>query len=53
MHEITVGSVMVQIVREPIKKLHLGVYPPHGRVRVAAPLGVEATACGIKRMKTR
>jgi predicted metal-dependent hydrolase len=28
----------VQIVRKDIKNLHLGVYPPSGRVRVAAPL---------------
>lgn len=25
------------VVRKDIKNLHLGVYPPHGRVRVAAP----------------
>lgn len=36
-HEITVGDVAVQVVRKPIKNLHMGVYPPHGRVRVAAP----------------
>jgi predicted metal-dependent hydrolase len=34
---ITVRNIPVQIVRKPIKNLHLGVYPPHGRVRVAAP----------------
>jgi predicted metal-dependent hydrolase len=28
------------VVRKAIKNLHLGVYPPHGRVRVAAPLAV-------------
>lgn len=32
-----VGGVTVQVVRKGIKNLHLGVYPPHGRVRVAAP----------------
>jgi predicted metal-dependent hydrolase len=26
--------------RKAIKNLHLGVYPPHGRVRVAVPLAV-------------
>lgn len=36
--EIRVGGVAVQIVRKDIKNLHLGVYPPNGRVRVAAPL---------------
>ena len=35
---ITVSGISVQVVRKAIKNLHLGVYPPHGRVRVAAPL---------------
>lgn len=30
----------VEVVRKAIKHLHLGVYPPHGRVRVAAPLAL-------------
>jgi hypothetical protein len=34
---INVNDIEVQIVRKPIKNLHLGVYPPNGRVRVAAP----------------
>jgi predicted metal-dependent hydrolase len=38
--EIVVSGVPVQIVRKAIKNLHLGVYPPYGRVRVAAPLAV-------------
>jgi predicted metal-dependent hydrolase len=38
--EITVAGVRVSIVRKEIKNLHLGVYPPNGRVRVAAPLAV-------------
>ena len=37
-HQIAVSGLPVQIVRKAIKNLHLGVYPPHGRVRVAAPL---------------
>ncbi len=37
---IVVGGLQVQIVRKGIKNLHLGVYPPNGRVRVAAPLAV-------------
>lgn len=37
---ITVSGLRVSIVRKAIKNLHLGVYPPHGRVRVAAPLAV-------------
>ncbi len=35
---IVVSGVRVEIVRKDIKNLHLGVYPPNGRVRVAAPL---------------
>ncbi len=34
----------VEVVRKAIKNLHLGVYPPHGRVRVAAPLAVSDEA---------
>lgn len=30
----------MQIVRKPIKNLHLSVYPPNGHVRVAVPLHV-------------
>jgi len=43
-HQITVGGIDVEVVRKPIKNLHLGVYPPHGRVRVAAPVGVSDEA---------
>src|SRR2546427_4725793 len=42
--EITVNGVRVSIVRKAIKNLHLAVYPPHGRVRVAAPLAVSDEA---------
>jgi predicted metal-dependent hydrolase len=42
--QITVGGLRVDVVRKPIKNLHLGVYPPHGRVRVAAPLAVSDDA---------
>lgn len=34
---ITVRGISVEIVRKDIKHLHLGVYPPTGRVRVASP----------------
>src|SRR5450759_301055 len=37
---IIVRGLPVQIVRKAIKNLHLGAYPPDGRVRVAAPLAV-------------
>jgi len=37
-HQITVGGVSIDVLRRDIKHLHVGVYPPRGRVRVAAPL---------------
>lgn len=43
-HQITVSGIRVAIVRKAIKNLHLGVYPPQGRVRVAAPLRVSDEA---------
>ncbi|PKM09511.1 MAG: metal-dependent hydrolase [Gammaproteobacteria bacterium HGW-Gammaproteobacteria-7] len=39
-----VGGIAVEVVRKEIKHLHVGVYPPHGRVRVAAPLRLEDEA---------
>jgi hypothetical protein len=59
---IVVGGLPVQVVRKAIKNLHLGVYPPNGRVRVAAPLQVSDSAVGravigklgwIKRQRAR
>lgn len=37
---MTVSGLTVQVIRKPIKNLHLGVHPPDGRVRVAAPLNI-------------
>ncbi len=34
------SGLPVEVVRKDIKNLHLGVYPPDGRVRVAAPTAV-------------
>ncbi|MDF7824686.1 SprT family zinc-dependent metalloprotease [Pontiellaceae bacterium B12227] len=36
-HTITVNGLKVEVVRKTIKNLHLAVYPPDGRVRVAVP----------------
>ena len=41
---IDVGGTPVEVVRKNIKHLHLGVYPPEGRVRVAAPTYVDDDA---------
>ena len=43
-HRIDVRGIPVEIVRKDIKNLHLGVYPPKGRVRVAAPLQLDDEA---------
>ena len=43
-HVITVSGVDIHVVRKAIKNLHLGVYPPAGRVRVAAPLALSDNA---------
>jgi predicted metal-dependent hydrolase len=36
--EIKLGDIAVQVVHKDIKNIHLSVYPPHGSVRIAAPL---------------
>lgn len=35
--QIEVSGITVEVVHKAIKNLHIGVYPPDGRVRVAAP----------------
>ncbi len=35
--QMLVNEIDVEVVRKSIKNLHLGVYPPEGRVRVACP----------------
>ena len=41
---IEVRGMPVDVIRKDIKNLHLGVYPPNGRVRVATPLRLDADA---------
>lgn len=41
---ITIRDLSVEVVRKDIKNLHLGVYPPDGRVRVAVPLVISDEA---------
>jgi predicted metal-dependent hydrolase len=43
-HQIKVSGLVVDVVRKNIKNLHLAVYPPTGRVRVAVPLRVSDEA---------
>ena len=35
--QIAVGGITVDVVLKDIKNIHLSVYPPSGRVRIAAP----------------
>ena len=37
-------QVSIDIVRKDIKNMHLAVYPPTGRVRIAAPLSINDEA---------
>ncbi len=42
--QFEVRGIRIEIVRKDIKNLHVGVYPPDGRVRVAAPLHIDDQA---------
>lgn len=43
-HSSLIAGLDVEVVRKEIKHLHVGVYPPLGRVRVAAPLRLDDEA---------
>lgn len=36
-YQVTIAEIPVQVIRKSIKNLHIGVYPPEGRVRVSVP----------------
>jgi len=36
--KIQICNLMVETVKKDIKNIHIGVYPPNGRVRIATPL---------------
>lgn len=38
---LDLGDFHAEVVRKAIKHVHLSVYPPDGRVRIAAPAGME------------
>ena len=40
MKQIIVRDITIDVVRKDIKNIHLAVYPPSGRVRIAAPVSV-------------
>lgn len=39
--QIHLGDIAVDVVQKGIKNIHLSVYPPQGRVRIAAPLRMD------------
>ncbi len=44
MEQLTISDVTIDVVRKNIKNIHLAVYPPTGRVRIAAPLTIHEDA---------
>lgn len=44
MHTIVVSGLSVDVIRKDIKNLHLGVYPPEGKIRMSVPLSVNDEA---------
>src|SRR2546425_4706126 len=44
MRRIEIRGIQVEVVRKGIKNLHLAVYPPNGRVRVAVPTRLDDDA---------
>lgn len=39
--QIALAEITVDVVQKDIKNLHLSVYPPHGRVKISAPLRMD------------
>ena len=37
-YRLTVSDLDIDVFKKDIKNMHLAVYPPEGRVRIAAPL---------------
>ena len=44
---IELGDIAVDVVLKDIKNIHLSVYPPHGAVRIAAPLRMQLDAIRV------
>ncbi len=44
MYQITINDIVVDVIRKDIKNMHLAVYPPSGRVRIAVPMRVDDEA---------
>jgi predicted metal-dependent hydrolase len=39
---ITIANIQIEVIRKDIKNMHLAVYPPTGRIRLAAPTKTDA-----------
>lgn len=46
-HKVEVGGIAIEVVRKDIRNVHLAVYPPDGRVRIAVPLRVSDDAARL------
>jgi predicted metal-dependent hydrolase len=44
MHQIEIGELTIDVVQKDIRNMHLSVYPPTGRVRIAIPLHIDDEA---------
>lgn len=44
---VEIAWLSLELIHKPIKNLHVGVYPPHGRVRVAAPSAISEDAIRV------
>ena len=39
-HQIEIDGITIEILRKPIKNMHLRIYPPDGKVQISAPLSL-------------
>ena len=39
---ISISNIQIEVIQKDIKNMHLAVYPPTGRIRLAAPLKTDA-----------
>ncbi|WP_058442815.1 M48 family metallopeptidase [Legionella brunensis] len=37
-HQLEIDGILIEVLRKPIKNMHLRIYPPDGQVKVSAPL---------------
>ena len=44
MYKISIGDIIIDVVRKNIKHMHLSVHPPDGKVRISAPRRIDDEA---------